>query len=146
MRVWAVVVLVLFIANPAQAECILRTLEHVMPDSSIAWVFSGRIREATRVAAGQIATIDVDRVWKGAVPARVVVYQRGNAELVDLQFQERYLVFAYIQSRAQRARFSVTDLEKTTYETDGCAIQVFSSDGAKLILGNATGGPPSQIP
>jgi hypothetical protein len=117
-----------------------------MNDDSIAWVFSGSVTEATRVTAGQIATIDVDRVWKGAVPARVRLYNRqGFAEQTDFQLRERYLVSAYVQSPAARARFAVTD-ERTTYEANGCTIQPFASDYAKQILGSAPGRPPSQNP
>ena len=131
----------------AQAVCVVLPLEQLMNDSSIAWVFSGTVREVSRVAAGQVATIDVDRVWKGAVPARVRVSNRQEdlEERTDFQLQERYLVTTYVQSTADRARFGVTD-ERTTYEANGCTIQPFSSDYAKVILGNAPGRPPSQIP
>jgi len=114
MRVWAVAVLLLSSAQAhnVQAECAFPSLTAAMTDSSTAWVFSGRVREITTVTAGQIATIDVDRVWKGAVPARVVVYYTAIFDGIALQLQERYLVFAGIQSPAERARFGVTDLKR----------------------------------
>jgi hypothetical protein len=117
-----------------------------MNDSSITWVFSGTVREVSRVGAGQVATIEVDRIWKGAVPARVRIYNRQDiGETTDFQLQERYLVTTYRQSTADRARFGVAD-KRTTYEANGCTIQPFSSDYAKLILGNAPGRRSSQIP
>ena len=144
MRPWAIVLLILLSARPAQAECVGMRLD----DSSFAWVFSGRVRDITTVTFGasQIATIDVDRVWKGAVPARIVVYYTAVFDGIALQPQERYLVFAYIQSPTERTGFGITDLAKTTYATNGCTIQVFSSDYTKEILGNAPGRPPSRIP
>ena len=147
MRVWAVMVLLLLlIARPARGACDVLSLERLMKDNSIAWVFSGTVRDVARVPAGQIATIDVDRVWKGPVPPRVVVYNRQDfAERTDFQLQKRYLVTAYVQSPPDRARFAVTD-EKTTYEANGCTIQTFSSDYAKQILGDVPGRSPSQTP
>jgi hypothetical protein len=147
MRLWAVVVLLLSSARPAQAACVLLPLEQLMNESSTAWVFSGTVREVSRVAAGQVAAIDVDGVWKGTVSARVLVYNRQEdlEERTDFQLQERYLVITYVQSTADRAQFGVTD-ERTTYEANGCTIQPFSSDYAKMILGNTPSRPPSQKP
>src|SRR6185503_7306037 len=56
-------------------ECVILTAKQVMSQPSFEIVFSGRVVDVKAAGAnGYRATFEVDRVWKGTVPARIDLY------------------------------------------------------------------------
>lgn len=71
-------------------------------------VFSGIVATARHPDAAVIVTFDVDRVWKGAISKRTVVYRPNpvtpdSRQVFDLG--ERYVVVAHRVTAAEREQF-----------------------------------------
>jgi len=96
----------LLVPTPARAECIQRTAKMVMQYKGNELVFSGTVVQVTRTAdLGYRATFEVDRVWKGSVPARFDLHVWELApEIPRFELGRRYVVLAHrlIDSRARQ--------------------------------------------
>lgn len=62
-------------------------------------VFSGKVTDVTLEKGQKIVTIEVDRVWKGKVGAKVVVTTASNGAACGYNFTTKgdatYLIYAY---------------------------------------------------
>jgi hypothetical protein len=106
-------------------------------------VFRGTVRDVRRVPGGQVAIMDVDRVWKGRGPRQVTLHnQTGSVDSTGresftsvahtLNAGSRYVIFTYEQDSATRGLFGTKDA--ATYGAQGCGI--FLADHPKVsILG-----------
>jgi hypothetical protein len=91
---------------PSPNECIGRNGAAVLSDESLDLVFSGRVVEVTRIGDfGYRVAFDVDRVWKGAVPPRFVLYGlETDAESPRFTAHEHRVVLARSVTDARRRR------------------------------------------
>ena len=96
----------LLVPMPARAECIQQTAKMVMQEKEHELVFSGTVVQLTRTAdLGYRATFEVDRVWKGSVPARFDLHVWELApEIPRFELGRRYVVLAHrlIDSHARQ--------------------------------------------
>jgi hypothetical protein len=111
--------------SPAWAQCgdgflgldIVKPLEM----ESIAVIFSGTLRGSYRLTAGQVATFDVERAWKGRVPKQVIIYRSsrppdpgpgreitGSSKARPWVRGVSYFVMAAWLTAEERAEFGVT--------------------------------------
>ena len=71
----AAVLLTSFTTPMLHKECVRVTGQSVLSDKSVELVFGGQVAAVTEISeVGYRATFDVERVWKGSVPARVSLY------------------------------------------------------------------------
>jgi len=93
--------------------------------------FSGTVAAVTNVPGGQVATFEVDRVWRGRVPTRVTVYNvtgdvtSDGTELTLSTAQRvgrglRYFVFTHKPNDKERVIFGLKDA--AALATQGCGI------------------------
>jgi hypothetical protein len=83
--------------------------EELARDTHVA-IFSGRVDRVDAVPGGQVVTFVVDRVWKGQVTERTVVYNRqtpGASEEIAFVPTMRYFVMAYLPVAEERAAFGL---------------------------------------
>jgi len=82
-------------------------------------VFTGTVTDVTEFSSARVITFEVERVWKGNVAAKAVVYRptsfppterrgSGNAWLV-FEVGKRYVVFANEPSLAERDDLEIGD-------------------------------------
>jgi hypothetical protein len=102
-------------ATTLHAECVGFSLKHYLRYADV--VFVGTVTEREPAGGSKaIVHLDVSRVWKGAVPGRMVLYQARwgidsvefSAETVGMQ----YLVFAVRLDARQRQDFGLSEREK----------------------------------
>jgi hypothetical protein len=100
----AILVALLTIPAPSLNECVGRNGEAVLSDKSLDLVFSGRVAEVTRISDfGYRVVIDVERVWKGAVSPRFVVYGlETDVESPRFRANEHRVVLARTITDARR--------------------------------------------
>jgi hypothetical protein len=80
-----------------------------MTSPSSAAIFSGIARQVQDGGtAVQVVTFDVERVWKGALPKRVALYQVNVSEAIKFSPGARYLVVAYRQTDSEREQFRIS--------------------------------------
>ena len=144
-------VIVLF-GQSVRAICIVPTLDRLLSDDGVAVLFRGTVVDLRPVSlpppleAGDVATFQVARVWKGQVHQGVTVYfVRGNGlEGVPLELRKEYLVVAHLQSPVERRTFglpSASDESLLSSEVS-CGALPFESKYTQTILGGAPGEPP----
>jgi hypothetical protein len=83
-------------------------LAYLMARSETTAVFSGTVATARHPDAAVIVTFDVDRVWKGAISKRTVVYRPNPVTSDERQvfaLGERYVVVAHRLTAAEREQF-----------------------------------------
>ena len=102
-------------ATTLHAECVGFSLKHYLRYAEV--VFVGTVTELEPAGGSKaIVHFDVSRVWKGAVPSRMVLYQARwgidsvefSAETVGIQ----YLVFAVRLDARQRQDFGLSERDK----------------------------------
>ena len=82
-------------------------------------VFSGTVVDRQIGSVVQVVTFDVDRVWKGDVTKRTIIYRpaepepeivggSGGSEGFDLG--QRYLVVAHLLTEAERRKFALKSI------------------------------------
>jgi hypothetical protein len=71
-------------------------------------VFSGIARQVQDGGTVQVVTFDVERVWKGALPKRVALYQLYMSEAVKISIGARYLIVAHAQTDAEREQSRIS--------------------------------------
>jgi hypothetical protein len=133
-------------AQAAGAICVVMPLEHHLSNPKVTAVFSGTVQDVSFAPAGQTATFQVSRVWKGRVGRRTVLYN-GNSlmmqdERIELQSGRTYLVIAHRQSPDERAAFHVPSASRDALGVSGCDLYLFDSQYARDVLGDAPGYPP----
>src|SRR5690349_12203853 len=79
------------VMGPAFAACPYLTTPQALTTATV--VFSGEVITLEPLYSAMIATFRVDRVWKGTVPAEIVLYQIHTAESVPLAEGARYVIF-----------------------------------------------------
>ena len=69
-------------AQSAGAFCVVMPLEHHLSNPEVTAVFSGTVQDVSFASAGQTATFQVSRVWKGRVgrcPSKTAILVRQPA-------------------------------------------------------------------
>jgi hypothetical protein len=90
----------------AGAECV--NLSAKAAKDYAAFVFDGTVTAVERLETGEyMATLDVHRVWKGKVPARVSVYYVRNIDGPSFNEGQRTIIFALPQTAKIREDFGV---------------------------------------
>ena len=102
-------------ATTLQGECVGFLLEHYIRYSDL--VFVGTVTKLEPAGSSKaIVHLDVSRVWKGAVPSRMVLYQaRWSIDSVEFSAQTvgmQYLVFAVRLDARQRQDFGLSERDK----------------------------------
>ena len=146
MRRLTLALLLVVIAQPVQAVCVVVPLAYLLAEEDFAVVFTGTVREVHTTSVGQVATFAVDRVWKGQLSNRETIYNLQDIEPEDFKEGRRYLVFGYKQSAAERERFGLVSGNPATLGTNGCSVHPADGANAERILGDAPGYPPFQKP
>ena len=127
----------------SEARCIDLAGMWLMAKSKAAPVFRGTVLEVRRVPGGQIAKIEVDRVWRGEVAPDLTFYNFTggvSAEGRELTLSvarrltagERYIFFTHEQSPEERRLFG-TDASARTYGTRGCGIWPHTPENARVL-------------
>ena len=166
MRTLCSVLLFVFTVQPIQAICVIFDFNTLLAREATRAVFTGTIREVQTVAtkeqrvvdrnsgailerrmlpAAQLVTFEVDRMWKGQLPSRTVVYYDiPGGEFGPLVTGKRYLVSAYLHDAgvAERPR----EVPPDTLETNGCGVTPADDTYLKEYVGGRSGYPPSQKP
>ena len=149
--------LVLALVAPRSSEARCNT------DLASAWrladraapVFRGTVRIVAKVAGGQVATFEVDRVWRGRVPARIFVYNHtgevgssGRESVMStaqsLTVGERYVIFARDPTAKERQLIATTTAGQI-HATEGCSIWLADQQEVK-VLGKGRDPEPSTSP
>ncbi len=150
-------VLVFAVVTPCWSEARCNT------DLKMAWrlanraapVFRGVVRDVATVAGGEVSTFEVDRVWRGRVPARLLVFNHtGEVDSSGREFVmstsqslivgERYVIFARDPTLAERQLFA-TPTSGRIYATEGCSI--WSADHQDVsVLGKGRAAEMSTSP
>jgi hypothetical protein len=112
-------------------------LDLLLPQESVAIVFSGTVASVERAGPTETVTFDVDRVWKGFVSQRITIYRPipvapsppkrsggggiGPGEFTPTIFKggDRYVVVAHSLSVTERKNLGLADREETL-GTDIC--------------------------
>jgi hypothetical protein len=144
-----VLVFVVF-GQSARAICILQTLDRLLSDDRVAVLFKGTVVDLKPVSlpppleAGDIATFQVARVWKGQVHENVTVYfWGGGVEGVPLELRKEYLVIAHLQSPVERQAFGLPSAgDNALGSSEHCGALSFELRETPAILGGALGQPP----
>jgi hypothetical protein len=134
------------------AICIVPTLDRLLSDDHVAVLFKGTVVDLRPVRlpppfeAGDVATFQVARVWKGQVHQDVTVYfVRGSGlEGFPLELRKEYLVVAHLQSPVERRTFglpSASDKSLASSEMS-CGALPFESNDVQTLLRGAPGEPP----
>jgi hypothetical protein len=89
----------------ASGECPIISASNAIASPSSAAVFSGIVRQVQDPDTVQVVTFDVDRVWKGALPRRVELYQVNVSEAIKFSPGVRYLIVAYRETDSKREPF-----------------------------------------
>jgi hypothetical protein len=130
--------------DPVSAQCGggFLSLEIAKPleMESTAVIFSGTLRGSYRLTAGQVATFDVERVWKGRVPKQVIIYRSsrppdpgpgreiaGSSKARPWVTGVSYFVMAAWMTADERAEFGVTS--DSSLGTSLCSRREMSSLG-----------------
>ena len=143
-RALAVFAFLLLASAPARAVCVIMPLDYHLREDYFAAVFRGTVRSVQNVAAGQVVTFDVDRVWKGVVAPVVVLYNLTKPfpeEAVTFVPARRYLVAPHRLTNEERQQFSGIAVGPNALGTQGC--DVYDPDNRE-ILGTAAGYPPQR--
>jgi len=118
MLAWLVLVAVL------HAECVILTAKVVMSAPYIDLVFAGRVVDIQDVGqVGARVTFDVQRVWKGSVPARIdLCFGRFDPERPEFTKGGYAVALARrLKDSAERKRLGLPDdSERSEYEAFGC--------------------------
>lgn len=96
-----------------------------MVRSGIRGVFSGTVLKISANTAsawgGQIITVDVDRVWKGAPTKQFVIYSfTRTPERFEFTIGEKYVVLAHIQTAEERTEFGLIASQPPTFGVGDC--------------------------
>jgi hypothetical protein len=115
--------LAVIVPDIAVAECVV--LRANVPAQSAALVFSGTATDITANDASEwpsaIITFDVDKVWKGRVTKRFVVYSfTRTAERFTFKIGQAYLVFAHEQTEAERHDLNLGITERQVFVVGQC--------------------------
>ena len=80
-------------AAPAYAECVTLANQWI-ESASYDIVFEGKVQALQTLAKplAYVATMEVHRVWKGTLPARVELYAVGSTAHPQLQIGPRYVL------------------------------------------------------
>lgn len=136
--------------RPVAAVCVVMSLDDLLVRETIIAVFSGTVQQVESVPAGQIVTLAVDRVWKGQVDGRSVVYNRqepGADEQITFAPKTRYFVVAYRPIATERAAFGMPAEGGDLLATNFCAAHEFDNPGdrwVQQVLRGAPGHPPEE--
>jgi hypothetical protein len=146
-----VLVFVVF-GQSVRAICILPTFDRLLSDDRVAVLFRGTVVDLRPVRlpppleAGDVATFQVARVWKGQVHRDVTVYfVRGNAlEGFPLELRKEYLVVAHLQSPVERRTFGLLSASDKSLASSqmSCGALPFESKDTQTLLRGAPGEPP----
>lgn len=145
---WCSLVLMCVLAAPtvALAQCPAEHvgLDLVLSQESAALVFVGTIQSVERAGSTETVTFEVERVWKGPVKERTIIYRpispAGQITESPRVFGRdgRYLVIAHRLDATERRALGLDDREDT-FGTSTCG------DGSRQIAGTepdlATLGP-----
>jgi len=117
-------------------ECVILTAKQVMSQPSFEIVFSGRVVDVKAAGAnGYRATFEVDRVWKGTVPARIDLYVPPSpAEVPRFNKGTRYVAVAHkMTSGAARKMVGLSnDPARVAYAPAACS-DALERDFEKLL-------------
>jgi hypothetical protein len=125
-----------FSPQPVGAVCVEMSLNDLLVRETVVAVFSGTVQEAERVSAGQVVTLAVDRVWKGEVGERRVIYNRQEKrvdEQITFTPKTRYFVVAYRPNVTERALFGLPPEGGDVLATGYCAAHQFDNPGDRWV-------------
>jgi hypothetical protein len=130
----------------AEASCIIRALNEQIKDSRMQTVFLGTVVDLQSGVTGQVATLEVERLWYGPTSFRVVRYNDNSPSkdtTITLKFGERYVVGAYTLGPRDvvPARALNPDV---TLGANRCTIHEPGGKDANRVLGDAVGYPSSR--
>ena len=99
-------------AETLHGECVGFRLDHYVRYADL--VFAGTVTNIEPAGGSKaLVTLDVSRVWKGAVRSRMVLYQaRWNIDSVEFSAEtvgRQYLVFAVRLNPSQRQDFGLAE-------------------------------------
>jgi hypothetical protein len=137
-----------FCPQPVGAICVEMPLNDLLVRETIVAVFSGTVQEVERVSAGQIVTVTVDRVWKGEVGGRRVIYnrqQKGVDEQITFTPKTRYFVVAYRPNATARALFGLPPEGGDVLATGYCTAHEFDNPGDRWVQ-QVLRGAPGHLP
>ena len=133
---------------PVGAVCVEFPFKELRAQREIALIFHGTVRDVQQTTAGEIVTFDVFRVWKGQVPRRLTVYNRGSArelaESISFVRGTGYLVNAYRLSREDQAAFGLPGSRSPVYGAGFCTAHVADAARALADADNDPGHGPSR--
>ena len=93
----------------ASGECPITSASYWMASPDSAAIFSGIARQVQDGGtAVQVVTFDVERVWKGALPKRVTLYQLNTSEAIAFSAGARYVIVAVRETDSERERFRIS--------------------------------------
>src|SRR5712691_3445730 len=133
-----------FCPQPVGAVCVEMSLNDLLVRETIVAVFSGTVQELERVSAGQVVAVTVDRVWKGEVGERRVIYNRqqnGVDEQITFTPKTRYFVVAYRPKAAERALFGLPPEGGGVLATGYCAAHEFDNPADRWVQQILRGAP-----
>ena len=141
-------------SRPARAACLVVSLDSYLSHPGVAAIFSGtvvtvkaieyRLPENLGVAPGQIATLQVDRVWKGTVKRMTILGFRLGEGDQGLAPQEKYLFIAHRLDAVGREQFGFPpgDDERLGANELGCGAMPFERPIVAELLHGVPGEPP----
>ena len=138
----ATMLVALITASPSRNECVARNGEAVLSDKCLDLVFSGRVAEVTRIGDfGYRAVMDVERVWRGAVPTRFAVYgSELDGESPRFEANEHRVVLARKVTDARRRQALETPESDVIFGPAPCSSPLELSKNIEQELG------PSHAP
>ena len=95
---------------------------------------------------GQIVTFDVDRVWKGQVQQRFVLYNSRAIEGITFQQGQRYVVFAHWLKPRERERLGLPATAPMTLGVAQCGdgtLLFDTADRTGMVRELGVGRPPA---
>ena len=121
---FVLIVVALAVPRVAFSECVTLSMSEAVKSAAI--VFTGTMTNVTATKVvdwpGEIATFNVDRVWKGPVTKRFVIYSAAPYSLEFFHFAlgMRYIVLAHAHTAAERKQFGIAVSTPPTFGVGGC--------------------------
>jgi TonB family protein len=122
----SVFVCVLFATRPVLAQCVNERigLDSVLTQESVALVFVGRVVNVEHAGSTETVTFEVERVWKGPVKERTMIYRPTSAagqttESPIVFSRTRYIVIAHRLDVTERKSLGLDDREDA-FGTNTC--------------------------
>jgi hypothetical protein len=138
--------LVVSFGQPVFAACTLRSLDMLQKDPGVTAVFRAKATDVESGPAGQLATFQVTRVWKGQVRKAATVYNflepATDSTPTPFELGKDYLVSTRVINSEERTRFGLPAAAGMAAFADACSASPSDGPDAEQILHGAAGTAP----